>query len=309
MPRLRLADVELDYATHGPQQGDPLLLIMGLTMQRTAWPDSLLDALAGHGFRVITVDNRDIGLSSRHDDARVPGLPALLAARLFGREPALPYRLADLADDAAGLLAALGIARAHVAGISMGGMIAQHLAARHPQRIATLSLLATSSGRLGLPPPRLPVLRIMARRPRQRVSEDAAVDYVDALFSAIGSPGWPGDRGERRARALAAVRRAPTGRSAERQLAAILLDRRLHLLAQLRCPTLVLHGRDDAMVPLAHGRDLARRIPGARLEIVDGWGHDLPDPLMPWLAARLAAHARQGHGGTQSSAARTPAGR
>lgn len=294
MPTHRHADIELDYAVHGPEQGVPLLLIMGLTMQRTAWPDSLLDALANEGFRVITFDNRDIGLSTRLREAPLPSLPRLLSARLLGRTPALPYTLADLADDAAELLAGLGIARAHVAGISMGGMIAQHLAARHPQRIATLSLLATSSGRLGLPPPRLPVLRIMASRPRERVSEEAAVDYMQRLFGAIGSPGWPTATEERRARALAAVRRAATGRSADRQLAAILMDRRLPLLPQLRCPTLVLHGRDDAMVPLAHGRDLARRIPGAELRVIDGWGHDLPDPLMPTLAAHIGALARRG---------------
>ena len=304
MPTHRHADIAIDYAVHGPEQGVPLLLIMGLTMQRTAWPDSLLDALAAEGFRVITFDNRDIGLSTRLRDARVPSLAGLVARRLLGRSPTLPYTLGDLADDAAHLLAGLGIERAHVAGISMGGMIAQHLAARHPQRIATLSLLATSSGRLGLPPPRLPVLRVMATRPRERVSEEAAVEYIQRLFAVIGSPGWPTGIDARRERARAAVRRAATGCSADRQLAAILMDRRLHLLPQLRCPTLVLHGRDDAMVPLAHGRDLARRIPGATLRILDGWGHDLPDALMPTLAGHLAAHARG-----QSSASRIDDGR
>lgn len=289
MPRAALGTIELDYACQGPEDGVPLLLIMGLSMQRIAWPQSLLEALVGHGLRVITFDNRDIGLSTRFHRTPAPSLLSVAAARLTGRVPGLPYTLADLADDAAALLDHLGIERAHVAGISMGGMIAQRFALRHPQRILGLGLLASSSGRIGLPLPQRRVLQLLRTRP-VGADEAAAVDYIDRLFAVLGSPAWPTSPALRRARALEAVRRAPTGRSSERQLAAILADRRSHLLPGIAARTLVLHGSADPMLPPAHGRDLARRIPRARLLEIAGWGHDLPDGLMPQLAAELAAH-------------------
>lgn len=297
MPRAQFGEIEIDYALHGPEHGVPLLLIMGLGMQRIAWPQTLLDALAGSGFRCISFDNRDIGLSTRHSGHRVPGLSRLIGGRLIGRRPTLPYQLADLADDAAGLLDHLGVAQAHVAGISMGGMIAQHFAARHAPRIRSLTLMSTSSGRLGLPPPRAAVLRLMLRRPVDAADEDAVTAYMLDLFGAIGSPGYRVPRSELEPRIRAGVRRAPSGASVTRQLAAIIADGdRGAQLRALRCPTLVLHGADDAMVPVVHGRELARRIAGARLEIIPGWGHDLPDALAPMFAERIARHA--GLGGT-----------
>ena len=173
----------------------------------------------------------------------------------------------------------------------MGGMIAQQFALRHPQRLASLNLLATSSGRIGLPLPRLAVLRLMHTRPTGS-DEAAAVDYIDRLFSVLAGPGWPSSPEARRLRALEGFRRAPTGRSSERQLAAILADRRSHRLNQIRAPTLVLHGDADPMLPPAHGRDLAKRINGARYLEIPGWGHDLPDGLMPEMAAHLAENVR-----------------
>lgn len=292
MPSASVGGIELDYALHGPEQGVPLLLIMGLGMQRIAWPSSLLDALAESGFRCISFDNRDIGLSTRHGGQRVPSLPRLIGGRLLGRRPSLPYQLADLADDAARLLDHLGVQHVHVAGISMGGMIAQHFAARHAARIRSLTLMSTSSGRLGLPPPRSAVLRLMLRRPVDVADEDAVTAYMLELFAAIGSPGYPTPRSALEPRIRAGARRASSGASVTRQLAAIIADgHRGALLRALRCPTLVLHGADDAMVPVVHGRELARKIAGARLEIIPGWGHDLPDALAPVFADRIARHA------------------
>ncbi|MBD8525386.1 alpha/beta fold hydrolase [Pseudomarimonas arenosa] len=292
MPRATVGTIELDYACFGPEDGPPLLLIMGLSMQRTAWPESLLHALVEHGLRVITFDNRDIGLSTRFHGVPAPSMLRVAAARLARRSPQLPYSLADLADDAAGLLTHLAIEQAHVVGISMGGMIAQHMALRHPQRLGSLSLLASSSGRIGLPLPRLAVLRLMNTRPVGG-DEAAAVDYIDRLFSVLAGPGWPSSPETRRMRALDGVRRAPTGRSSERQLAAILADGRAHRLKEISAPTLVLHGTADPMLPPAHGRDLAKRIHGARYIEIPGWGHDLPDGLMPEMAAKLAEHVRK----------------
>ena len=301
MPRATIGDIELDYASFGPEDGVPLLLIMGLSMQRTAWPDSLLQALAEQGLRVITFDNRDIGLSTRFHHIPAPSMLRVAAARLARRSPKLPYSLGDLADDAAGLLAHLGIQQAHVAGISMGGMIAQQFALRHPQRLASLSLLATSSGRLGLPLPRPAVLRLMRTRP-SGADEAAAVDYIDRLFTVLAGPGWPTEAAQRRKRALEGIRRAPTGTSSERQLAAIVADRRVHRLGEIRAPTLVLHGDCDPMVPPAHGLDLARRIVAARHIEIQGWGHDLPDGMMPMLATHLAEHIKHAGDSTERNA-------
>lgn len=290
---LRRGGVEIDYAVHGPDAGEPLLLAMGLGMQRIAWPVSLLDAFARQGFRVISFDNRDIGLSTRYDQHGVPSLPGVITARLFGRRYHTPYRLPDLADDGVALLDHLGIARAHVLGISMGGMIAQHIAHRHAARVRTLTLMSTSSGRLGLPLPAPSVLKLMLSRPNSRVSVDAAIDYWVRLFGLIGSPAWPMSREDMERRARASLQRAPTGAGVSRQLAAIIADGdRSPLLRQVALPTLVLHGSADRMVPPAHGRQLASLIPGARLHTIRGWGHDLPDALSEEFATLIAAHAR-----------------
>lgn len=293
MNLLRREDATIEYATHGPDDGLPLLLVMGLGMQRTAWPVSLLDAFARHGFRVISFDNRDIGLSTRYDDHGIPPLPRVIAGRLLGRPVRTPYALADIADDAAALLDHLGIARAHVLGISMGGMIAQHIAARHAARLHSLTLMSTSSGRLGLPLPSAAVLKLMLSRPNTRISVDAAVDYWVRLFQLIGSPAYPMPRDEMVRRAEASLRRASTGAGVARQLAAIIGDGdRSAMLRKIDAPTLVLHGTHDPMVPLAHGEQLARLIPNARLHTIRGWGHDLPDALSADIAQRVAAHAR-----------------
>lgn len=290
--RLRLVGVEIDWAERGPVEGRPLLMIMGLGMQRVAWPDSLFDALVARGFRCISFDNRDVGHSTRYDAYGAPSLPAMLAGRLLRRPLGLPYRLADIADDAAALLQHLGIARADVLGISMGGMVAQHFAHRHPRRTASLSLMCSSSGRLGLPLPRPAVLRHMATRPRGRVSREAAIDYLLRLFDLLASPAYPMPADELRRRAEAAALRAPTGNGVLRQLGAILDDGdRSILLRRLELPALVLHGSADPMLPPAHGEHLARLIPGARLERIAGWGHDLPDALAGRFAELVAGNA------------------
>lgn len=284
--------VDIEYATHGPDDGVPLLLVMGLGMQRTAWPESLLDAFVRQGFRCISFDNRDIGLSTRYDEHGVPPLHRVIAARLLRRPYRTPYTLADIADDGVAVLDALGIERAHVLGMSMGGMIAQHIASRHGPRLQSLTLMSTSSGRLGLPLPSSAVLQLMLSRPSQRTSLDAATTYLVRLFSAIGSPNFPTPRDEMVRRAHASILRAPTGSGVARQLAAIISDGdRTPMLRKLAVPTLIMHGTHDAMVPLAHGRHLASVIPGARLHTIRGWGHDVPDALSADIANVVARHA------------------
>lgn len=289
---LRRGEVAIDYAVHGAESGMPLLMAMGLGMQRTAWPASLLDALCARGFRCLTFDNRDIGLSTRYDASGVPRLHRVFAARLLQRKFPTPYTLADIADDGVALLDHLGIARAHVLGMSMGGMIAQHVASRHAERVDSLTLMSTTSGRLGLPFPAAQVMRLMLSRPDSRSGMAVATDYVVRMFSAIGSPGFPTPREDMQRRAEAGLRRAPSGHGISRQIAAIVSDGdRTPMLRKLEARTLVLHGHDDPMVPIAHGRQLAAVIPKARLHDIRGWGHDLPDALNGELAQLIAAHA------------------
>jgi pimeloyl-ACP methyl ester carboxylesterase len=293
MPQATLNGITIDHAVAGSPDGEPLLLLMGLAMQRVAWPEALIDGLVARGFRVVTMDNRDIGLSHRHDEAGVPSLARVAAWRLVGARASLPYALADLADDAAALLDHLGIDSAHVAGISMGGMIAQHLAARHARKVRSLTLMATSSGRLGLPLPHRRVLAVARSRPSGAHTPEQAAEYSVRLFGVIGSPRYPTPREDLYARALASARRAPAGAGVLRQFAAIVADGdRRPLLRAIGAPTQVLHGDADLMVPIAHGHDLARHIDGARFERIEGWGHDLPAPLWPVFAERIAALAR-----------------
>lgn len=287
--------VEIEVDVQGPEHGEPLLLIMGLAMQRVAWPEGLIEQLVARGFRVITFDNRDIGLSTRFEQAGVPNMAKIAALRLIGVRAALPYSLPDIADDAAALLDHLGIDSAHVAGISMGGMIAQHLAARHPRRVRSLTLLATTSGRLGLPLPHAKVLRVARTRPHGAHTPEQAAEFTVRLFTTIGSPRYPTAPEILRTRALAAARRAPAGAGVLRQLAAVLADGdRRALLRGLGLPAQVLHGDADPMLPIAHGHDLARHLRGARFTRLEGWGHDLPAPLWPVFTAHIEALAQRG---------------
>jgi pimeloyl-ACP methyl ester carboxylesterase len=287
--------VALDHSVEGPAEGPLVLLVMGLAMQRVAWPAELLSRLHAAGLRTLTFDNRDVGLSTRYDDRGVPGFGRIAARRVFGADATrgLPYTLSDLADDAAALLDHVGVAAAHVVGISMGGMIAQRLAIQHPHKVASLTLLASSSGRLGLPLPRAKVMRVVASRPRGPVvTREAAADYQVRLFTALAGPGWPMPRDELARRAREHAERASAGSGVLRQFAAIMADgERWRLLDRIAAPTQVLHGDADPMLPLAHGIDLARRIPRAEFDAIAGWGHDLPDALLPEFAERIVTLA------------------
>ncbi len=274
----------------------PVLLVMGLGMQLTAWPQALVDALVQAGHRVVRFDNRDIGLSARFDHLGAPNLLWESMKLRFGMPVRAPYTLADLAADAFGVLDALGIPQAHVVGASMGGMVAQRMALAAPQRVLTLTSIMSSSGARFLPGPHPRVLQVLLSRPKDHSEPTVLAHYV-RLFQAIGSPGYPTSPEDLRKRILESVRRGgyrPAGSA--RQLAAVAADvTRADELRQVRTPTLVLHGADDPLVPLACGEDTARRIPGARLVAIPGMGHDLPpgvverllDPLLPHLALGL----------------------
>jgi len=270
---------------------------MGLGMQLTAWPDELVALLVQRGFRVIRFDNRDIGLSEGFDHAGMPNLVQAGMRHALGLAITPPYHLRDMAHDALGVLDALGIRRAHVCGASMGGMIAQHLAAHHPHRVSSLTLIMTASGARRVSQPGWRVRQAMLSRPRSRDLNDV-VAHMESLWALIGSPAHRPDPQRLRQRLEATVRRAYRPAGSARQLMAILADGdRTPLLGRITAPTAVIHGAVDPLVPPAAGQDLANKIGGATLDLVPGMGHDLPDALLPRLAAGIGAAARRAGGG------------
>lgn len=287
--------IRLEVEDHGPPNGEPLVLIMGLGMQLVAWHEGFVAKLVERGFRVIRFDNRDIGLSQPFDAAGTPNLALDALRHTFGLAVQSPYAIADLADDTAGLLDALGLPSAHVCGASMGGMIAQHLAVRHPQRVKSLTLMMTTSGARHLPQPRWNVQLSMLSRPKNPRDVDSVIEHYVRIYKLIGSPAYPASDAWLHERLGLAVRRSHRPAAVARQLVAIAADGdRSALLPRIVAPTQVIHGLADPLIPVEAGRDLARRIAGAELDLVEGMGHDLPVPLWPRFAdgiGRAAARA------------------
>ena len=284
--------LQIEVDLQGPPQGEPLLLIMGLGMPLLGWPEELVADLAGRGFRVIRFDNRDIGLSQGFERLGVPSLARASLRYMLRLRVHSPYSLADMAADALGVLDALGIASAHVCGASMGGMIAQHIAAKSPERVRSLMLIMTTSGARHLPQPRLAVRRALLQRPASAALPDV-VAHLERLLKIIGSPMYLPDPARQRQRLTAMIERAWRPDGTARQLLAIAADGdRTPLLGRIQARTRVLHGQADALVPVAAAADLQAKIPGAVLDIVPGMGHDLPLALLPRIAGAIAETAR-----------------
>jgi proline iminopeptidase len=267
---------------------------MGLGMQLIAWPDTFCQGLVERGFRVIRFDNRDCGLSSKIRGRRQPNLVAALAASWLRLPVRAPYTLDDMASDAVGLLDALRVRRAHVVGLSMGGMIAQVVAARYPDRMLSLTSIMASSGRRRAMQPRADARRALLSRPADSTDPASVVEHLVGVFGVIGSPRYPTDPAELREQVWRVVRRSYYPAGVTRQLVAIIAsgDRR-KLLRKITAPTLVIHGTADPLVPVEGGRDTARHIAGARLMLIDGMGHDLAPGLQPILVEAIAAHCRE----------------
>ena len=277
-----------DTVADGSQQRRPaVLLIMGLGMQLIAWPPAFIRALAGAGYRVVRFDNRDVGLSEHFDQLGSPNLVWNGLKHKLGLRVRPPYALSDMAADAVGVLDALGIRQAHVVGVSMGAMIGQRIAIAAPGRVLSLTSIMGSSGARQLPGPRPDVLRALLGKPADR-SEKAVVDHTVRLFQLIGSPGFPLDAKTLADGVLASLRRSFHPVGSLRQMVAVVADHsRADALATIKAPTLVVHGRDDPLVPYACGVDTARRIAGARLVGVPGMGHDLAPGVVEQILASL----------------------
>ncbi len=297
MPQITANNVTLEYEDHGDPSHPVMLLIMGFGAQLTLWPDEFVAALVGHGFRVIRYDNRDVGLSQKFTGQTPPGaVKQTLARKLrldrIGLMPKVPYTLRDLADDAVGLLDALEIDAAHIVGASMGGMIAQHVAAHYPDRCLSLTTVFSTTGNPALPQAKREALAALVKRP-DSTEEAALVEHGIYLSRTIGSPGFPAPEEHLRERAQRSIRRSFYPEGPTRHLAAILDDGdRRALIKDIRVPTLVLHGEADPLVPVEGGRDIAATIPGAKLKTIPGWGHDLPAELLEDVTGAIADHAR-----------------
>jgi len=285
--------IEICYQSFGDAQAPAILLIMGLGMQLVAWPDAFCLGLVEQGFRVIRFDNRDTGRSTRIDWRPRPRLPLAIARGLLGLPVAAPYLLADMADDAAGLLDALQVPRAHIVGVSLGGMVGQCLAARHAQQVLSLCSIMSATGNWRTSLAKPGALRQLLSRPARPDCLRSQADHLLRVFSVIGSPGFPSDVVELRRQVERGLRRAYHPRGQVHQLLAVIAagDRRRELAA-IRVPTLVVHGSDDPLLPASAGRETARLIPGARLQIIEGMGHDLAPGVQALLIAAIVEHCQ-----------------
>jgi pimeloyl-ACP methyl ester carboxylesterase len=283
-PRLtKVGDLELAYETFGSEQDPALLLIMGLAAQMLAWPDEFCTALADTGRYVIRFDNRDIGLSTHFDHVPPPNILKLMQ----GDTSDATYRLDDMADDAAGLLTALGIERAHIVGASMGGMIAQAFAIKYPERTLSLtSIMSTPGPDVGRATPQAQAALTI---PPPNDRDEAGARAVE-VFRIIGSPGYPMDEEEVADVARRSFDRRSDPAGVMRQLAAIgASGDRTAALQQLSVPALVIHGADDPLVTVAGGKATAAALNGSRLIVLPGMGHDLPRDLWPVIVNAIAA--------------------
>ncbi len=303
MTSVRVNGIDIEYEDTGLRDAPVILLIMGLGMQLVAWPNSFCEGLTARGFRVVRFDNRDAGLSSRMPSAGRLATRAMMARAFLGLPVRPPYTLDDMAADTIGLLDALAIPNAHVVGASMGGMIAQLVAIEHPERVKSLTSIMSTSGDRALPGPKGKVLRALIR-PRPR-SEPMAIRRMIEFFRLIGGSGYPPTEAELQAKVARSVRRSYRPDGLARQLIAIqTAPSRVRALRSIKAPTLVLHGSEDPLIPVAGGEDTAANIPGSRLRIVRGMAHFLPETLVPLLVDEIARHCLQAEDAAQNTVAR-----
>jgi len=271
--------IEIVYDTFGEPSAAPMLLIMGLGVQMIGWDERFCEKLASQGYWVIRFDNRDVGLSTKLDEAGVPDIPAMLQVLMTGETRESPYSLGNMADDAAGLLDALKIESAHVVGVSMGGMIAQEMVIRHPNRVRTMTSIMSQTGNPELPLPRPEALAVLLEPPPADRAE--YIENEVRVAKVLGGA-FPVNEGQVRERAGQIFDRGLHPAGTARQMAAILAaDSRNAALKSVRVPTLVIHGDADPLVLVDGGIDTANAIPGAELLIIEGLGHALPPEIWP----------------------------
>jgi proline iminopeptidase len=298
VPAIQANGISLEYESFGNPADPVILLVMGLGMQMVLWPDAFCEMLAAHGFRVIRFDNRDAGLSTQFDHLGMPRIGLETIKYLLRLPVKAPYLIDDMARDTAGLLDALGIARAHVVGASMGGMIAQNLAADFPAKVATLTSIMSTTGSRKLPQPTAKARRALLTPPARRGDTEGAIARMMKVLRDIGSVTNPPDADYLRGLCERQVKRAHNPAAVARQLVAIAASGdRTKVVRRIKAPTLVIHGDEDPLVRPPCGEETARVIReaggDARVEIIRGMGHDLPVPLLPQIAERIVEHCRR----------------
>jgi pimeloyl-ACP methyl ester carboxylesterase len=290
MSRVTANGIQIEYETFGNPSGRPLLLIIGLGGQMIQWDDDLCQDLAKRGHYVIRFDNRDVGLSTKFDEAGVPNLVETFGRIMQGETVKPPYTLDDMADDAVGLLDALGIRKAHICGMSMGGMIAQTIAIRHLSRVLSLISIYSTTGNPEVPQPKPEVIGLLITPPP--AEREAFTEHMLGLFKTIAGPAFAVDEKWTRKIMAESYDRCYYPQGMARQLVAILTHgNRGPALASVKVPTLVVHGTSDPLVPVEGGKDTAKAIPGAQLMLIEGMGHDLPHSgAWPRIVEAIAAH-------------------
>ncbi|MBY8991903.1 MAG: alpha/beta hydrolase [Candidatus Lokiarchaeota archaeon] len=292
MTKAKVNNIEIEYETFGDPSNKPLLLIVGLGSQMIHWDVDFIKTLTNRGFYVIIFDNRDIGLSSKCDEAGEPDLMGAIMAVQRGEPFEAPYSLDDMADDAVGLLDVLNIEKAHICGASMGGMIAQTIAYKHPSRVLSLTSIMSTTSNPDLPQPTLETQQVFyAPIPPER---DAIIENAIKVGNYIYGSGFTYDEEKHRALAGRAFDRNFYPDGVQRHMLAIMIQgNRKEKLSAIKSPTLVIHGREDPLFPYEAGKDTAEAIPGSELIIIDGMGHSLPPETWDQIANAIALNAEK----------------
>jgi len=285
--------IQIEYETFGDPSDPPLLLVIGLGGQLIWWDESLCQDLASRGHYVIRYDNRDTGLSTKFDQAGKPDVMGTFGKILSGDKSSVLYTIEDMADDGVGLLDAIGIPSAHICGMSMGGMIAQTIALRHPSRVLSLTSIYSQTGNPELPQPKPEVLTaLLTPIPTERA---AYIEYMVGFHKMATGQGYPMDEECTSRNMAASYDRCFYPHGIGRQVIAVMAqNNRKAALAAIKAPVLVIHGTDDPFVPVEGGKETAAAIPGARLILIEGMGHDLPHGgAWPQIVDAIAAHTRR----------------
>jgi pimeloyl-ACP methyl ester carboxylesterase len=290
MPQIKANGLSFEYESFGNESDPAILLIMGFAAQMTLWPVELCTGLASRGYRVVRFDNRDIGHSQKLDNLGMFNPAEAFMKAASGQPIGHPYLVSDMANDAAGILSGLGIAKAHIVGASMGGMIAQTVAANHPDKVLSLISIMSTTGKPGLPPGK-PEAMAALTTPPMNLERETRIAHAMNTWRALGSqPIYAATDAELRAVAEREVDRSPyypTGMA--RQLVAVLASGpRTEMLKKVKAPTLVIHGGADPIIPVECGKDTAASIAGARLRIIEGMGHDFTQKLVPVFIREIA---------------------
>jgi pimeloyl-ACP methyl ester carboxylesterase len=281
----KVGTVEIAYDTFGNPSSPPMLLIMGLGAQMIRWDEAFCKALAAQGHWVIRFDNRDVGLSTKFDQAGIPDIMSLI----MGKKADVPYKLKDMAADAVGLLDVLGIKSADVVGVSLGGMIAQTMAIHYPKRVRTLTSIMSSTGNPSLPQTRPEAAEVLLA-PAASNRNDYLANELKAA-KVLHGPKYPLNEDYVRKYSERSYDRCYHPQGFPRQLGAILASgSRNEALAKVKTPTLVIHGTADPLIPVEGGKDTAKSIPGAKLLIIEGMGHSIPVEVAPQIIRAILEH-------------------